>query len=322
MDILVADIGGTNSRFAHFRGGERNELEFIGTLWLKTRESASFGGLLGTLAEEGVSLVPADADIAAVAVAGPVREGLYSAPPFISWDIDISNCKRDFGIKRCVLLNDFVAQAYACLSPVGKSAEQVLPGASAPGAAMAVIGAGTGLGKAALLPDGQGGFVPMPSEGGHAGFQFLPGRECEYQEFLLRELGNEYITGNDVVSGRGLSSLHRSLTGEDRRPEEVVSAFTPESETLLWAARFYGRVCRNYALETMALGGLYIAGGVAARAPEIVRHRAFGDEFRSSPKLKDLLRDIPVFLIRDEQSGLWGAAQRGMLELEKERTGE
>jgi glucokinase len=316
MDILVADIGGTNSRFAHFRENEKNELELAGTQWLKTRDSASFGDLLGRLRAEGFSLKPEEADISSIAVAGPVRGGLYSSPPFISWDIDISNCKRDFGIKRCVLLNDFVAQAYACLSPVGKSAEQVLSGTSAQGTAMAVIGAGTGLGKAALLPDRKGGYVPMPSEGGHASFPFFPGEETEYQEFLLRESGNEYMTGNDVVSGRGLSSLHRFLTGEVLKPDEVVSAFTPDSETLLWTARFYGRMCRNYALETLALGGLYIAGGVAARAPEIVRHPAFGDEFRSSPKLKEVLRDIPVFLIADEQSGLWGAAQAGMLELE------
>jgi glucokinase len=315
MEILVADIGGTNSRFAHFRSNTKMDLELVGTSWLKTKESASFGDLLNNLAEEGFSLKPDKADIASIAVAGPVRDGVYSAPPFISWDIDISNSLYDFGIKHCLLLNDFVAQAYACLSPVGKSAEQVLPGTSAPGASIAVIGAGTGLGKAALLPDGRGGYTAMPSEGGHASFPFLPGRETEYQEFLLKESGNEYITGNNVVSGRGLSTLHKFLTGEALEPGAVASTFTNDSETLRMAATFYGRICRNYALETLALGGLYIAGGVAAKTPEIIKHRAFGDEFRSSPKLEDVLRDIPVFLIRDEQSGLWGAAHRGMMEL-------
>ena len=315
MEILVADIGGTNSRFAHFRSNTKKELELVGTSWLKTRDSASFGDLLNRLVEGGFSLKPDEVDIASIAVAGPVRDGVYNAPPFISWDIDISNSMHDFGLKRCVLLNDFVAQAYACLSPVGKSAEQVLPGASASGAAIAVIGAGTGLGMAALLPDGRGGYAAMPSEGGHASFPFLPGRETEYQEFLLKESGNEYLTGNDVVSGRGLSTLHRFLTGESLEPGAVASTFTQDSETLRMAARFYGRVCRNYALETLALGGLYIAGGVAAKTPEIIRHSAFEDEFRSSPKLEDVLRDIPVFLIRDEQSGLWGAAHRGVMEL-------
>jgi glucokinase len=157
--------------------------------------------------------------------------------------------------------------------------------------------------------------MAMPSEGGHASFPFLPGREAEYQEFLLRESGNDYLTGNDVVSGRGLSTLHWFLTGESLEPEAVTSLFTEDSKTLRLAARFYGRVCRNYALETLALGGIYIAGGVAARSPEIIRHRSFGNEFRSSPKLGDVLSNIPVFLIRDEQSGLWGAAHRGLMEL-------
>ena len=74
------------------------------------------------------------------------------------------------------------------------------------------------------------------------------------------------------------------------------------------ASRFYARVCRNYVLETFALAGLYIAGGVAARTPELLRHPAFEREFRNSDTLADLLANIPVSLIRDENSGLWGGA--------------
>ena len=84
---------------------------------------------------------------------------------------------------------------------------------------------------------------------------------------------------------------------------------TPSSETLLWAARFYGRACRDYVLTVLARGGLYIAGGLAVRTPELVKSEAFAAEFRSSSKMADLLAEIPVHLISDEESGLWGAAQ-------------
>jgi len=91
----------------------------------------------------------------------------------------------------------------------------------------------------------------------------------------------------------------------------VAFELSSETETLTWASRFYGRVCRNYALETLSLGGVYIAGGVAAKIPQLLKHRAFEDEFRSSSTMSDILKNIPVFLITNEESGLWGAAFLG-----------
>lgn len=316
-NILAADVGGTNSRFAHFIAEGDGPLRLVETRWLDTREAASFGELMDNLRGSGFSLTPEDADMAVVAVAGPVERGTYSAPPLIGWDVDFSNAGRDFGLRRSVLINDFVAQAHACRSPVGEEAERILPGRPEREAAVAVIGAGTGLGKAALVPDGAGGFVAVPSEGGHANFPFDSAREFEYREFLRKELADPYMTYNVVVSGRGLSLLHRFLTGEDLTPAEVTASFDGESETLRLAARFYARAARNYALDTLALGGLYIAGGVAAKNPALLKNEAFENEFRSSPTLAALLGNIPVFLIRDELSGLWGAALMGLKILQR-----
>jgi len=155
----------------------------------------------------------------------------------------------------------------------------------------------------------------MPSEGGHIAFPFMGGREEEYRSFLLEATGHPYLTPNTVVSGGGLSMLHRFLTGEALSPREVVEKLEPGSETLQWAARFYGRVARDFALETLALGGLYIAGGVAARTPAIVKNDTFRDEFLTSPALADLLRSIPVYLQKNQESGLWGAAEFGRISL-------
>jgi glucokinase len=307
--ILAADIGATNSRFASFGVRENGGLELQEAMWLKTREFSSFRNLLAGL--RGFALRADEADVAVFALAGPVEGGRRSSPPFISWEVDISEAV-DSGFRRAFLINDFVAQAYACRTRVGESAEEVLKGRAAPDGAIAVIGAGTALGKAALVPDGRGGYAAVPSEGGHSNFPFLPGRECEFQEFLSGRLGDRYITYNKVVSGMGLSYIHLFLTGEDLEPEEVSRGLTPGSETLRWAARFYGRACRNYALETLSMGGVYIAGGVAARTPAIVTHEAFGAEFRSSPTMARLLEGMPVYLIRDEDSGLWGAAALGL----------
>jgi glucokinase len=258
------------------------------------------------------TLRPEQAEIAVFAVAGPVEEGTYTDPPLISWDVDVSRAEVEFGLRNCMLINDFVAQAYACRSPVGEAATRVVPGTVELGGTVAVVGAGTGFGLAALVPDGYGGYVALPSEGGHATFQFEGHEEHGYAAFLAEETGEIYATPNTVVSGRGLSLLHKYLTGDALTPEEVSARIEKSPKTGLWFSRFYARVARNFALQTVATGGLYIAGGVAANVPKLVTHVAFEEEFRRSGGMARLLARIPVFLNANEESGLWGAAVLGV----------
>jgi len=310
--ILAADIGGTSSRFASFTASAAGGLRLESSQWLRTGEAETFAHLLDQIRGSSLPLKPEEADIAVIAVAGPVTGGRFSAPPNISWEIDLDAAGERPAFRRAVLINDFIAQAFATRSPIVSSAEAVLGGEAVPEAPVAVIGAGTGLGHATLLPDGRGGCAAVPSEKGHAAFPMVTAREQEFQEFLCSELGETYARGDTVVSGRGMALLHRFLTGDDLTPEEVTSRLTPPSETLAWFARFYGRACRDYALTVLARGGVYIAGGLAARTPAIVRHEAFSGEFRSSPTMAELLAGIPVSLIADQESGLWGAAQYGL----------
>jgi glucokinase len=121
-----------------------------------------------------------------------------------------------------------------------------------------------------------------------------------------------------VVSGRGLRHVHWFLTGRDLAPEKITAQLTDQSETLAWAARFYGRVCRNFVLDVLARGGLYIAGGVAARTPALLTHDNFRNEFLDSATMADVLASIPVFLMDNQESGLWGAAWHGQQLLHKE----
>lgn len=310
-NILAADIGGTHSRFAHFSSDEKGNLSLLDTRWLNTADASSFARLIDSLKTSGMSLRPGDADIVVIAIAGPVEQGVRSSPPLIPWEVDLSSARTDYGFRQFALINDFIAQALACLTEVGGSAMKVLHGEPVKDALKAVIGAGTGLGHAALVPDGKGQYLAAASEAGHANFPFVSKREYEFQEFLLTERGDRYITGNTVVSGQGLSYIHRFLTGEKLAPAGISEKFPRHPETLEWAARFYGRACRNFAVGTLALGGLYIAGGVAAKSPELVTHKYFEEEFRTSDTLSALLEKIPVYLITDENSGLWGSALLG-----------
>ena len=310
--ILVADIGGTNSRFAAFEVDADNRLQLLESKWLATGEFRSFRDLLARLENDNFKLPVSRADVVVFAVAGPVEKETFSKPPHIDWDIDLSALGGRLGLKRCVLINDFVAQAFACRSPVMDSVHPVVSGEVEPTAPLAVIGAGTGLGQAALIPLKDGGYVALASEGGHASFAFESNSETAYMEFLLRETGEPYVRAEMVVSGAGLSHLHRFLTGQRLEPPDVAAQLTTDSETLHWMARFYGRLSRNLALQVVALGGVYIAGGVAAKNPGLVRHPEFARAFRHTETMSHVLDRIPVFLNTNEESGLWGAALRGV----------
>jgi glucokinase len=318
--ILAADIGGTNSRFAYFTLEEPGALSLVESRWIETRKSTSFSHLLRLLNKTDFSLPVRRCDMAVLAVAGPVVNSVYSNPPNIPWDIDLSNSLKDFQLKRCILINDFAAQAYACRSPNIVAAQQVVAGEIDSAATLAVIGAGTGLGMAALTPDGAGGYVVVSSEGGHSAFPFESQAEFDFMRFVTDELGAPYVEAEYVITGRGLSLTHQFLTGDKLTAAEVGAGLSQDSKTLRWLARFYGRICRDYALQVLARGGVYIAGGIAAKVPEIVTHPEFKKQFHRSQTMSRMLEKIPVFLNTNEESGLWGAAFAGMLNLNR-RTG-
>jgi len=314
--ILTGDIGGTNSRFGWF-GEEGGRLVLIKSLWLKTGEYPSFEALMEALTSTAEASGDVDADLMVLAAAGPVEQGVRCFPPNAPWSIDLTHARQDFGLPDVLLINDFAAQAYACTSPVAEKALSILPGVSDPDSVLAVMGAGTGLGMAALLPVAPSEYAVVSSEGGHAGFPFEREEEFRFERFYRPRSGAPYLTGDLVLSGRGLTAVHHFHTGEELPPEEVAERLTADSETLVWAARFFGRACRNYALQVLARQGLYIAGGLAAKNPLLVRHRAFQEEFLLSQTMHRVLARIPVFLNPDEESGLWGAAVFGRRILSK-----
>ena len=304
--ILAADIGGTNSRFGHFTLSPAGDLELRSSVRLPTGGAGSFVALLDSLPAAGFALRPEAADAAVFAVPGAVV-GRTVTFANIGWTLDLDSLAAAFGLRRTACVNDFLAQAHGCRL-LGATAETVLPGEPDAGLVQAVIGAGTGLGKAALVPVA-GGCQVLPSEGGQAAASFTGHEENAFADYLLGQTGERYVRGDTVLSGSGLSHLHRFLTGQDLPPATVGARLSPESRTAALFARFYGRAARDYALTVLAVGGVYVCGGVAAKNPVVVRHPEFAREFRDSPTYGALLRSIPVRLVRNEDTGLFGAAQ-------------
>jgi len=306
--ILAADIGGTSARFALFEAD--GSLGMASRVELETARFETFQALVetaqGMLADSrGPGSSPASR--AVLAVAGPVKRGSFCRPPNIAYAMDLDALPTGLLPRRSVLVNDFAAQAHGCSLFGEERSQEVLPGVMNSSLTQAVIGPGTGLGKAALVPVG-GGYVVCGSEGGHAAFPFNGAEEHHFQRFVLEGTGEPYVRWEGVVSGQGLSLLHRFHTGELVSPAEAAAQLTPSSAVCEWFARFLGRACRDYVLEVMATGGLFISGGVAARNPVLLAHPALKREFRLSATHADLLAGVAIRLVRDQDVGLWGAA--------------
>lgn len=304
--ILAADIGGTNSRFGHFTLSPAGELALASSVWLPTAGVGSFVELLESLPSAGFSLPPGAADAAVFAVPGAVV-GRTVTFANIDWKLDLDALAKAFGVTRTACVNDFLAQAHGCRL-LGGNAETVLPGKMDPALVQAVIGAGTGLGHATLIPLPGGSYQALPSEAGQAAASFVGEKENAFADYLCRQTGEGYARGDSVLSGSGLAHLHRFLTGQELSPAAVGAQLTMESPTTALFARFYGRAARDYTLTVLAAGGLYISGGVAAKNPLLVHHPEFAREFRDSPTYGGLLQTIPVRLVCDAQTGLYGAA--------------
>ncbi len=315
--ILAADIGGTNSRFGLFDTDPGPEPRLVDSLSIPTASVASLPELMRLVRDKGLN--PALAEQVVLAVAGPVHDGVRCDLTNASWSIDLSDPGSGLPRERTVLINDFVAQALGCRTlHAAESSLLIQDGVSRPGV-VAAVGPGTGLGLCALvpMPSGRGGFMPLPSEGGHAPLAFTSRREFDFLCFLRERTGFSHAFGDIVVSGRGLSAMHLFLTGRDLSPAEVASEIGPHSETAEWFARFFARACRSYVLHVLAWGGLHLCGGIAAKNPFLAEHAEFLREFRDCPAYGSLLEQVPIRLVTASDIGLHGAASHGRAMMQK-----
>ncbi|MDL2207111.1 glucokinase [Desulfovibrio sp. OttesenSCG-928-M16] len=337
QQILAADIGATNSRFALFNANTKGDAPLL-TLkrerWLKGADYATFADALRELTNPASDQPLPDPKepapiIAVIAPAGPILGEAGRQTCRISnltWTIDAQESAALLGIERVCMINDFVAQAHACLLPEAALPVPLLEGQALDGAPKAVVGAGTGFGKALLLgteaTPGESGperlqrlarSKILPSEGGHSEFPFVGREEADFAAFAARREGTQRLIFDSIVSGKGLAHVFAWAGKQDLHPHQASALAPDEPEVMALYARFYARACRVYVLETLALGGLYITGGMALRVP-VLEHPAFAAEFYASTAQESLLRKVPVYHVKNDRAGLWGAALHGLLQ--------
>ena len=309
---LVGDVGGTNARLgiADITG---NTPKITTPKSYPRANIASFYELVERYLKETGAKLPHSI---VVAVAGPIQNGEVTLTNG-QWHIAEEELRRrGFGMAR--LINDYAALAYAVehltdddLALIGSVRS------SLPGETVGVLGAGTGLGVAALARD-LGTSCVMVTEGGH--IAFAPVDETEYG--ILRLLAERYgrVSVERVLSGPGLANIHwalgrmKNLKTEELSPQEISSRGVAKSDPLCVEALdvfcgIYGRTAGDLALAFGARGGIYLGGGIAPRLIDQLNAGTFRRCFEEKNRFNDYVKPIPTKVITHPYAALLGSAE-------------
>ncbi len=305
---LVADIGGTNARFAV---ADLVTLDIGEVRSFLVADHPTLAEAMRTYLKD----VAEPIDHAAVAIAAPVTEDavkLTNSP----WSFTQSTLAGEAGLKAVRVLNDFEALSLSLPHLTPDELHQIGGGDPLPHGTKAVLGPGTGLGVAGLVWSGTG-WIAMPGEGGHVTLGAEDANELALIERLRK--GRERLSVERALSGPGLSELHqavaashghteealtprdvetRALSGEDEIAEEALDVFVH------WLGRFAG----DTALMMGARGGVYLGGGIAPKLVSRLAQGDFREAFERKGRMRDFVAPIPVYVILAEFPGLKGAA--------------
>lgn len=317
MQVLAGDIGGTHSRLllAEVDGPS------VKTIHEEHYASQAFASL-----EEVLQLFLATIDrpplTACFAVAGPVQ-GQQAQITNLPWRVETTALQHHFAFTRVELLNDFAAIGYSL--PVLTPHDYLIlqEGNAQPAATRLVLGAGTGLGVA-LVTECNGASQVLPSEAGHMDFAPRSKAECELANYLLQFYPR--LSYEHLLSGQGLINLYRyqlHRSGQAAASDSLLQQTDPAAaisqaasagtnpsalEALAKFLELYGACAGNLALLGLALGGVYVAGGIAAKLAALFADSEFLTAFHAKSPMTDLMQEFPVKILVNERVGLLGAA--------------
>ncbi|OGP84757.1 MAG: glucokinase [Deltaproteobacteria bacterium RBG_13_65_10] len=323
--ILAGDVGGTHTVLALFdESGE--SLRPAREATYASRDHGSFEELLEKfLRQDPRPTVRA----ACFGVAGPVVEG-RARMTNLPWRLDEMDLARAIGTSQVKLLNDLQAAALGMLHLRRDELVDLNPEARERKGNIAVIASGTGLGEALLYWDGER-HHPVASEGGHVEFAPRTDQEIALLVHLQQALGGR-VSYERVVSGRGLHNIYQFLRDTGRAPEDAglarkiasgdpaaaigeegISGRDPLSVAALdLFVSIYGAEAGNLALKGMALGGVFVGGGIAPKILPALRTGAFLRSFVDKGRYTDLMRGIPVRVALNPGAPLLGAAHHAL----------
>ncbi len=310
--LLVADIGGTNARFA---------LADFGAAGVKLGDMHAFRAedyeTISDAAHAFLEAVQAKPKAACFAVAGPITDEVveFTNSP---WVLDIAKVKKQLRLERLLAINDFEALAASVRHLQPSDLAQVKPGVSEPNAPIMVMGPGTGLGQSIIVPAG-GKDIIIATEGGHVAFAPQDDEEIEVLRFIMRE--HKRVSIERLLSGRGLVNIHRALCAVAGKPraslqaDEIThAAMTREYPIAVKAVDLFcailGSAAGDAVLASGARGGVILGGGILPKIRDIFLKSNFVERFLDKGRMRDYVEPVPVDLIVRDGAALIGAAGR------------
>jgi glucokinase len=300
MSGLIADIGGTNVRFA--RVGDEGAIEHIQVLRCADYPTL-FEACQRYLASTSPTVQPRHA---ALAIASPVT-GDDVRMTNHHWAFSIEETRRRLGLESLDVINDFIAVALGIPHLRAADVRRVGGGDADPHAKMVALGPGTGLGVAGLARTGLGGRIPLSSEGGHATLAAFNDREADVVAILRRRLG--HVSAERVLSGPGLvnlygaiAELHGVAADPDITPADCTERGIAKScpicvETVAMFCEMLGTVAADVALTFDARGGVFIAGGIVPKLGDSFDASVFRARFEDKGRFRPYLAKIPVAVV-------------------------
>lgn len=304
---LVADIGGTNARFALAdEQGKLSHIDRLATADFPTLEAA----IRAYLEPLNVQVAHAGIAIANPVIGDEVRMTNHH------WSFSIRAMQASLGLETLHVINDFTAQALSILQIKGSELRRICNGYAVANAPKVVIGPGTGLGVSGLIPDSRGRWVALAGEGGHA--SFAPRSAAEGRIFAyVRKYFPAHVSAERLICGSGLALIDAALAVENgqvqqRSPADVTAAALAGEARALDAINHFSAmlatVASDVTLTLGARGGVYLCGGILPRIVDLFVASPFAERFRDKGRFSNYLADIPVWLVMDAQEpGLCGA---------------
>jgi glucokinase len=306
---LLADIGGTNARFALQRGPGR--IDEVATLACADYPEFTDAVRAYLARHPGAAQ---ELRHAAIAIANPV-DGDFVKMTNHCWQFSIEAARQSLGLDTLLVVNDFAALSMSV--PQLPASDLVQVGGQAPlaGAVIGLVGAGTGLGVGGLIPNGARWTV-LASEGGHVAFSPADAREQAILSYCWTKW--PHVSAERLVSGPGLALIHEALASRagiaaaPLTPAQVVERGLAGdalcAETLDVFCGMLGTMAANVAVTLCARGGIYIGGGVVPRLGEWFARSPFRARFENKGRFSAFAAQIPCFVIHAPYPALAGAA--------------
>ena len=328
--VLGVDVGGTNTDLA-VAGIKNSRPILLFSTHHKSSELSSLTPVINDILTYAKTNFEIDVDMTCIGAAGVVTSSNdYCKLTNAKWEISAEVLKRETALKSVFIMNDFQLVGFG-LNLLDKDNKNdifsIKAGNDNPFSTKVILGAGTGLGKSILIyNENFNAFIPIPSEGGNIDFPVHNDFEFELSKFVkkLREI-SQPLTYEELVSGRGIEAIYLFLRSKliynntnfteeiDESADKIplISKYKEKDETCKETFRlftkFYGRCAKNLVLDTLARGGLYIAGGIAVKNKEIFMKDDFTSEFINGFRRDDFLKEVPVNLILNYDVSLYGA---------------